>query len=186
MKKPRGKLFTELNEAQQAQLAEWMLDGVQYHQALGMVEKEFGVKTSTAALSGFWQEVCSPALLARRARARGLADDLAEAAEKTPGRFNAATLAAISQKAFELAVSPHADPKDVRELFSLMLDAQQEERKRGEAKLAQERFQFDAAKACLKVLPALKVIAADKGLDERGKIEQVRLRLFGEALPVKG
>jgi hypothetical protein len=41
------------------------------------------------------------------------------------------------------------------------------------------RWQFDAAKACLKLLPALKAVASDKGLSEPEKVQQIRLKLFG-------
>jgi hypothetical protein len=43
-----------------------------------------------------------------------------------------------------------------------------------------EKFEFDAAKACLKMLPELKVISSDSKLSETEKINAVRLKLFGE------
>jgi hypothetical protein len=46
--------------------------------------------------------------------------------------------------------------------------------------LERDKFQFDAAKACLKALPELRAIAADSALDENGKLNAVRARLFGD------
>ena len=45
--------------------------------------------------------------------------------------------------------------------------------------LSLDKFQFDAAKACLALLPELKVISQNKGLTEPQKVQQIRLRLFG-------
>jgi hypothetical protein len=47
------------------------------------------------------------------------------------------------------------------------------------AALDREKFQFDAAKACLARLPELKVISQDKGLSDAEKVDAVRLKLFG-------
>ena len=44
-----------------------------------------------------------------------------------------------------------------------------------------DEFEFDAAEACLKHLPALREIAADNAMDEKAKLIAVRKRLFGSA-----
>jgi hypothetical protein len=49
-----------------------------------------------------------------------------------------------------------------------------------ELDLQREKFQFDAATACLKHLPRLRSIAANSALDESAKINAVREALFGE------
>lgn len=54
-----------------------------------------------------------------------------------------------------------------------------ETRKAIEIEHEQEKFQFDAARAALKCLPALKAIAADKGLDEPARLDAARKQLFG-------
>jgi hypothetical protein len=46
--------------------------------------------------------------------------------------------------------------------------------------LAREKFEFNAAQACLAKLPELKVISEDASLDEDAKLQRVRERLFGE------
>lgn len=121
MRKPRSdSKLLNLPEEQQAQLAEWLLGGMPYHVAQGTVEKEFGVRVSLGAFSAFWSEVCSGHLIRRRNEAAEIADEIAAAAAEKAGAFDAATIAAVRQKAFELAISPTAKPKDVRALFMMV------------------------------------------------------------------
>jgi hypothetical protein len=141
MSKPRSILETKLNEAQQSQLADWLLSGMQYHQAQAAVAKEFGVTVkSLASFSQFWDKHCSPSLLARRTRAKRMADEVAEEAAKHPAQFSAATIDQLSQKAFELATSPGADPRDVKALFSLVLKSKDQELTREQMQLDREKF----------------------------------------------
>ena len=124
MKKTRSDAkLLNLPEEQQAQLAEWLLNGMPYHAAQAAVEKQFGLQVSIASFTGFWNEVCQPALLARRARAVKTSDTIAAEVDKNPGSFDKATLDAIKQKVLELSIDPRADSKDVASLFSLLLHA---------------------------------------------------------------
>jgi hypothetical protein len=129
MKKPRSdaKLLSQLTEEQQAKLSDWLLSGVPYHEAKELVKKEFAVSTSLGALSGFWDVYCSAALIRRRQRAVSTADAVAEEAASAPGKWDAATIDALKQQAFELAISPGADPKNVQRLFSLVLKSRDQE-----------------------------------------------------------
>ena len=129
MRKTRSdSKLLNLPEEQQAQLAEWLLSGVPYHQAREMVSKEFGVVVlGLAAFSEFWQTVCAPALIARRQRAVTTAEEIATEAGATPGRFDAATIDALKQRAFELSISPGANPKDVKAIFALVLKARDQD-----------------------------------------------------------
>lgn len=43
-----------------------------------------------------------------------------------------------------------------------------------------QKFQFDAAKKCLKVLPTLKAIATNKELSDKQRIDAVRQAVFGD------
>ncbi|HEX7860811.1 MAG TPA: hypothetical protein VF773_10820, partial [Verrucomicrobiae bacterium] len=45
--------------------------------------------------------------------------------------------------------------------------------------LDRDKFQFDAAAACLKKLPELKAIASNTKLDHDAKLTQIRMHLFG-------
>lgn len=146
--KPRSDAkLLNLPEEQQAQLADWLLSGMPYHVARATVEKEFGVKVALSAFTQFWSEVCAGAYIQRRARAVGLADEVAEQVTRTPGQFDKATVDALRQKAFELSVSPQTDPKDVKAIFTLLLKSRDQDiAERRVALLEQKAAQADRVK----------------------------------------
>jgi len=166
MRKPRSdSVLDSLPEDRQAMLVEWLLAGMPYHAVAALVAKEFGVKTSVAALSRFWSGACQQALIARRARAAGAASAVAEEAARHPGQFDAATIDAIKQKAFELLISPAAKPSDVKALAGLMLKARDQDlESRRVALLEQRARQAEEASG----------VVADKALTDEQK--QSRLR----------
>lgn len=180
MRKPRSDAkLMNLPEEQRSQLAEWLLQGRPFHVVLGMVKETFKVSTSLGALSHFYRVECTDALIARRRRAVRTAEEICDAVKKDPGRFDAATIDALKQQAFELAISPSADPRDVKALFSLVLKSRDQDVDEKELALARERFEFDAAKSALEHVAALKQIAGNKTLGEQEKLDAVRKRLFG-------
>ena len=180
MKKPRSdNKLLNLPEEQQAQLAEWLLSGMPYHQAKQLLFKEFSVSVSLSAFSSFWSNVCAPELMRRRTRAVKVANEVAEEASRNPGKFDAATIDALKQKAFEQAISPGSNPKDVKALFSLVLKARDQDIDKEQLEFDKEKFQFDAAKACLEHLPKLRQIAS-QNIAEPDKINQFRQLLFGK------
>lgn len=141
MRKPRSDAkLLNLPEEQQAALADWLLGGMPYHVARTELAREFGVVTSLSALSLFWGAVCQPQLLRRRAQAVTTAEAVADAAASNPGRFDAATIDALRQKAFELAISPIAKPDDVRALFSLVLKAADQGLKERQVSVSERRI----------------------------------------------
>jgi hypothetical protein len=129
MRKPRADaVLLNLPEEQQAKLADWLLGGMPYHEARLLVEKEFGVALrSLDPFRKFWNEVCQAALLARRRRALSTADERAEEAKRHPGQFDAATLDALKQKAYELSEQPDANPRDVKAVLTLVLKARDQD-----------------------------------------------------------
>ena len=143
MSKPRNPLL-QMPEEHQAKLADWLLGGMPYHEANVLVEKELGVKASSSLerYTRFWEAVCVPQLLLRRQRMAGTAEQRADAAVKNPGRFDAATLDALRQKAYELAESTHADPKEVKAIMTLLLKARDQQ-------LDEQRLQLDERKMVL-------------------------------------
>lgn len=145
MKKPRSDaLLFNLPEEQQAQLAEWMLDGIPFHKCKELVQAEFGVTVkSLNPFSGFWSAVVSPALIARRARAVNSSNERAEEARKHPGQFDAATIDALKEKAYNLAIAPGVNPKDVKALFGLVLQHNQWEKSMKALALEVQKFQHE-------------------------------------------
>jgi hypothetical protein len=49
--------------------------------------------------------------------------------------------------------------------------------------LNRDKFEFDAARACLEQLPELKYISTNPQLSDTQKIDQIRLKLFGKIVP---
>jgi hypothetical protein len=181
MRKPRSDAkLLNLPEEQQAQLSDWLLSGIPYHTVKQMVFDNFKVATSLGALNSFYNQFCSASLIARRQRAVTTASEIAQEAESKPGRFDSATIDALKQKAFELSINPGSDPRDVKSLFMLVLKARDQQLDQDHLALDRDKFQFDAAKACLEKLPELKTIAADRGLGEQAKLDAIRKQLFGE------
>lgn len=181
MSKPKSNAkLLNLPEEQQAKLADWLLGGMPYHEARVLTQKEFGVSASNSVFSDFFQQVCAPHLLARRRDLGSTAQARAEEAKLNPGEFDAATMDALRQKAYALAEAPNANPKDVKAVMTLLLKAQDLGLKKDQLALDKDRFQFDAAKACLKQLPGLRKIAADNSLNETDKLTEARQLLFGE------
>ncbi len=130
-----------------------------------------GVKTSRSRVSEFfsWWHVTKSLT-----QARDFADQLRNDLKTMPNvNLDDDAVMRIGQKAFELQAVKTRDAK----LFIGLRKLNQSERV---LKLEKDKFEFDAAKACLKALPALKAIATDKGLDENERLNAVREKLFGD------
>ena len=142
MSKTRSdNVLLNLPEDQQCKLADWLLNGMPYHEANVLVGKEFGVTLrSLSSYSRFWSEVCEPELLKRRSRMVKSADARMAEAERRPGQFDKATLDAIGEKAYAIAISPQSDPKDIKATMMLLLKAQDQNRKERELGLTTEKY----------------------------------------------
>lgn len=183
LKKPRSdaKLLT-LPEDQQAKLADWLLGGMPYHAAREAVAKEFNVEVrSLAAFSSFYSEVCSPLLLRRRSQAVAMAEEIAVEATRSPARFDQATVDAIKQKAFELAISPMSSPKDVKALFMLIQKSRDQELKERDLGLKEEALEVKTCEAFLRWYKDQRVreIAEGKGTNAE-KIAALRQAMFAD------
>ena len=84
--------------------------------------------------------------------------------------------AALKQAAFEAALS--GDNEAIKTLVDLTLKVQKADLDEKALTLQIDRFQFDAAKAALKHVAALKAIQTDGGLSESQKVDAVRRKLF--------
>jgi hypothetical protein len=131
-------------EAQHA-IIDRMLNGNTYLQVKDYILEKYQIETSAAALSKFWETMAAPVLLARRHRAVETADEIADEAIARPGKFDAATIDALKQKAFELAIAPGADPRDVKSLFMLVLKARDQEIDAQTLALESEKFRATIA-----------------------------------------
>ena len=175
MSKPKSVLETKLDEGQQAQLAEWMLGGTPYHQCRLLVQEEFGVRLSSLQpFSRFWSAVCEGVLLARRAKLAKSSEGRAVEAERNPGAFDAASLDALKEKAYGLAIRPEVSAKEVRGIFVLLQKARDQEIKVRQLGLEERRVALFEKK----VADAARVVMKDVGLSAEGLREKLR-GIFG-------
>jgi hypothetical protein len=168
MSKPRSdSAIYKLTDAHQAALADWLLGGMKYTDARERVASEFGITIkSLSFFSKFWEDVCVPHLLAKRRRAVATAEEIYTEAQKDPGRFDAATLDAIKQRAFDLSVTPNTDPRDVHALMSLILKCRDQDHKVEELGLLRRRLELLETKerAALEAKQLLQTTASKGGL----------------------
>jgi hypothetical protein len=147
MAKPKSTAkLLNLPDAQQLVIADWMFRGLGYEKIVGMVEQEFRIKTSPQALSRFWNVVCEPIRLGRRARRVQASERVADEAKKQPGRWDEATIDLIKQKAFDVADDPNADPETVVDLVSLILKVRGQDQEDRKIELASGKLQLELRK----------------------------------------
>lgn len=126
----------------------WLAGGTQ-KAALEMIEESYGIKSSPAALSGFWQRLKPSWAGERMRRSSKAATDLAGLMDRNA--VEEATLSLLSQQAFELLTSPNPDPAELVKLGKIILQSQKQgldERK--VAMLEAKAKQADAAGDVLK------------------------------------
>jgi hypothetical protein len=181
-KKPKSTLRTQLSELQQAQLADWLIGGMKYYDAVPVIEKEFGLKLGGGwkkQLSHFWDAVCVPRVLDHRDQAVSTAEEIATDATRRPDRFHAATIDRLRELSFRLSLNPNCNPKDVKALYSLVLKSGDQDLAREQLQLDREKFQFDAVEAAMSHVDFIKATKANPKLSQAEKINAIRQRLFG-------
>jgi hypothetical protein len=154
---------------------------------------EDGVKTSRAALS-LW---LSDFRLRQTFRlAEGDAITFIDLLRKKRPGLSESELTGWANEFFQMQAVKLGDPRTFLQFATARHNAEMdrlnfEQRERGlkqreEAlKLEREKFEFDAAGACLAKLPELKTIAANPKLSQSAKIAAIRERLFG-VVPTTG
>lgn len=188
--KPRSDArLLNLPEEQKVQLAEWLLSGVPYHQAALLVKEQFGVSVRPGAFTDFWRDVCLPMLSERRRQYSQSARARSAEAQADPEQFQAATIDAIKEKAFQLATSANASPKDVRALFVLLqkeTDRQQRaEKEAAERKLKDRQLTLEERRVTLLEKKAAladeaEAVTGSETLTDEQKLARYR-QIFGTA-----
>lgn len=144
LKKPRSdsKLKALLDDDQQLRVIKW-LPRMSQEKCLALIEKEFGIKSSTRALSEFWDSVYTPYVLAGRRMATQTADALNKEIAQAPGAWDAPILDKIKHSTFNILNSEGVDPGDVVKLTSLFLEARNQDIKRESLAQAKEKWIAD-------------------------------------------
>lgn len=120
-RKPRSdsKLLTLPDEVQLA-IYELLRSGIGYTKAKLVIEKEYGVKTSEASLSGFWEWWSRKQSSERIIHAVAAANDITTAAADNLPLLNQATMAALQQSAFE-ALLAGGDQRMIKDFMNIVL-----------------------------------------------------------------
>lgn len=167
-RKPRSdSKLDALSEQQHAQLAEWLtLENCSYAEAKKRCLEQFGVSTSLSALQSFYSRFAAPW---KYARAKGAADEFAELME---GKFDAASIKAAKQLAFEALSAPSPDLKAAKALLKIVGDS-------AKLSLQQEKLSLDARKVALleakaKLADQASAIANDGQLSEEEQAAKMR------------
>jgi hypothetical protein len=177
-KSPLDKLPQNQQDALEAWLFEEKLD---YKKCIERLRLDFDVKTTDSSVSRFYKRVKGRRILDGIEESVAMAKAVEEKYQQENGSFYKPLLERVGQTAFDKSVSGEDDPETIYNYTKLLISAQKEKSRREQIALQRERFQFDAAKACLKKLPELKEVAASNGLNQDEKIKAVREILFGAA-----
>ncbi len=142
---------------------------------------EAGVKASGASIGRFrrWFH--------RRRRHEdnaALTKDRMELRCKEEPNISEEELAVFGRKVFaRLAIDMEDGPEWVRQQLVRQREIRLE-LEQGRLRLARERFEFDAAKACLRHFEVIRVVVKNTGLSEPEKVELIVQALFGKAVEI--
>lgn len=121
-KENSNSLASRLQPEEFEQLREWLsVDNLSYAEAVTRCEEQFGVETSTGALTNFFQKHC---VGFKHQRARHLAAEVRKVFEADlECDFGELTLRKIEQRAFEEAFAKDADVADLQALTKILGDS---------------------------------------------------------------
>jgi len=193
MKERNSKL-----DAHAERLSEWFgIQKMTLVAARSRLSSEFGCSVSLNALSKWWhrqqQARMQDRLLSDIASGAKFNRQLEQQLDANPPPEDRTLMQLIKTLIAQLAVQGAADTdtmKMVATFTSLVLDERKavgsyKLKEQGlnlrerQIQLDREKFEFDAAKACLKELPELKTIASNGKLTQAEKIDAIRRKLFG-------
>jgi hypothetical protein len=162
-RKPRSDAkLRNLPPEQKTALVDWLVDeGVSYKEAKSRLEERFGVRTSDGALADFWALECYQL---RFRKARGFADQIVDTMREGEDAFDEATLKAVGQRAFQLAVAKEADVNDLATLLKIVGDT-------AKLKLQRDKLELDLRKVTLLEKKAAFVDELKARSDERGGLQ---------------
>lgn len=181
MTKPRGDSKLEkLAPGQKAALEEWLCEeNLTYEQAQARLFEEFGVRCGRKAVTTFYQRCQQRRILERIQTSAATANTVVKKFEENPADTFRALMNIVGQLAFESALEGK-EIEAIGDLTNLMLTSRKLDLAAQQVELDRKKFEWNAAKAALKEVEALRAIKADAGLDEDAKLQKVRERLFGE------
>lgn len=185
MSKPKSNsILDKLAPNQLAQLEDWLfVEKISYKDAAARLLADCDCSCAPSSLSAWYQRTAQRRMLDRIAASRSTQNEVLEKFKANPADTYAALLDMAGQIAFDKAFQSEKelDAETIFNFTKLVMSGRKQAMDQQALDLARDKFQFDAAKACLAKIDSIKSIRANATLDQNAKIEQIRLQLFGVA-----
>jgi hypothetical protein len=169
-------ILRRLPPEQRAKVDGWLFDDqLTYGEVAERCRQELGVELDTASVGRYCRQ--------EQGRRPKPADDPLPMVD--PGSRYVTLLESMSEKALRAVwkLELESDPKAIAEFARVLVAARQEANQALRAATTREKFEFDAATACLIHQVKVSSIAADEALDDGERILKIREELFGPNLP---
>ncbi len=170
-------ILRRLPPEQRAKVDGWLFDDqLTYAEVAERCRQELGVQLDTASVGRYCRQ--------EQARRPKPADEPLPVADS--GNSYITLLETMSEKALRAVwkLELESDPKAIAEFARVLVAARQEANQALRASTTREKFEFDAATACLIHQVKVSSIAADESLDDGERILKIREELFGPNLPM--
>jgi hypothetical protein len=159
-----------LTPEQRARVDAWLFDDLlSYQEVAARCRRELGVQISANGIGVYCRQE-------QGARSRQKTD-AGQGYEALLEGLNRVALRAVER------AEVGKDPRVLAEFARVLVAARQEANHSLRASTTRERFEFDAATACLVHQVKVQSIAADEALDDSQRIMKIREELFGPDLP---
>lgn len=180
-KKTRPEAFEhDLSPEQLSQLRSWCTKKG-FAEAVALAQAEWQLQTSMGALSRWYHKDDAEATLAMIASGAAMNREITSAFEQNPAPEMKTLVSMIKTLIMSLQVKGTLDPAMLElanTLFKSALDYLKEEGKTEDRQLARQKFEFDAATACLAKLPELKAVSDKPKLSPEEKARAIQQILF--------
>jgi hypothetical protein len=172
-RRPRSDTaIRQLTPEQRARVDAWLFEEeLPYRDVVAQCQKELGTELTLGSLSRYYQQELA------WGRRRG---------EKNGACGYVSLLESLNEAALRAAqtVEIGNDPRTLVEVARVMVAARQEANECLRATTIREKFEFDAATACLLHQVRVSSIVEDEALDDGQRIVKIREELFGPNLPL--
>ena len=191
LKMPRGGLgklrcdatWAALSPEQREMLEGWLFEeNLGYTEVLDRAQKEFGITGSKMSLVRFYQRVA-----AERAQREFL--ELETTIREMKGlevnvvEMQSAAMCLITKRLMKLSLESPDKVREMAWLGQVLIQNEAQSIKRGWLNIGREKFQYDAATACMIHKLRIDEVMADESMSDQQHIQKIREEIFGPNLP---
>jgi len=173
--------WNKLTPEQRQKLDHWMFDlNLSHRETHQRAQTELGLVCSLSTIRRMFAHGVKLRAVREVAESQGLSDELAGSGGKLENLRHSSLMLIASRLLQKMATQP--DLKEISVLGRLMMQSEEREIQRVRMELVRERFQFNASKAALKILPLLDEMNQEEYERETARVEDIKRRIFGKAL----